>query len=59
LFIVYSLAYRNPKDRVYVRKNAKDMTEKEWDSIKLGIQVMMDLNEMDSREYMYQANIHG
>jgi tyrosinase len=55
----YSLAYRDPKDGVYVRKNAKNMTDKEWDSIKRGIQVMMNLNEMDSRGYMYQANIHG
>ncbi len=59
LYFGYSLAYRDPKDGVYVRKNAKDMTEKEWDSIKRGIQVMMNLNEMVSRGYMYQANIHG
>jgi tyrosinase len=55
----YSLAYRDPKDGVYVRKNAKNMTGKEWNSIKRGIQVMMNLKETDSRGYLYQANIHG
>jgi tyrosinase len=35
------------------------MTGKEWNSIKRGIQVMMNLKETDSRGYLYQANIHG
>jgi tyrosinase len=54
-----AFTYYDPKEKIHVRKNAKDMTFEEWESFKRGMSVMRSRGEFQRNGYLYQANIHG
>lgn len=44
---------------LYIRKNCEDLTDKDWQSLRKGVEVMKKLSPFDPRSWTYQANIHG
>lgn len=59
IFLTVISGYYDKRRKIFIRKNVKYMTEKEWDSFMKGVEVMKSRDDLDPTSIVYQSRIHG